>query len=123
MDAKRVKILKASYNEKWNLVFWDIVFMEDMRDTKLAWHAKDLSTALGIKDKNGEPAYIEPGLMKKFCSDIEGKEINLVIEKAVTFDKGHELSKGDMAKLAKGLDEMPMYETFMALQEEETAEK
>lgn len=74
MEQKtRVKILDTNYREDLNLVQWKIKMLEDDKNITLAWRGGDLGEALGITKE------IPPDLMEKFCKDMIGKEINLVL--------------------------------------------
>ena len=70
----KIKILDIKYDKEVNLVQWKILDLEDKKERILAWRGTDLGVALGIAN------YISPDLMEKFCKDMIGKEINLVIE-------------------------------------------
>jgi len=72
-QARRVKILETDYNEELNLVQWKVQDLETNNIIDMAWRGKDLGIALGITQE------IPPELMKKFCNDIIGKIINLVM--------------------------------------------
>jgi len=116
MEPRKVKVIKADYHEECDLLVWHVQGVDDKRTVKLAWPAQDISIAFNILDKDGEPAAIPPDLIRKFCADVEGKEINLVLEKSVTFDKDRDLTKEEMKELSEKMDEMPMYETLTAIQ-------
>jgi hypothetical protein len=70
---KRVKILNASYNDVTNIVKWEIRDIKEKRELTLAWNSNDLGQALGIEQM------IPPEAMSKFCEDMVGKEINLIM--------------------------------------------
>jgi len=81
-DKKRVKILDTDFNEELNLIQWKIQILENNSQIVLAWRGGDLGQALGID------TVISPDEMRKFCKDIKGKEINLVIKADnIPFDK------------------------------------
>ena len=75
-EPKRVTIIDTKYTEDSNLVEW-IVREEDGKEIVLAWLGSDLGTALGITQE------ISPDQMRKFCQDVKGKTINLIIEGAM----------------------------------------
>ena len=72
-SPRKVKILKAEYRDDLDLVIWSVQFKDNDKVVRMGWKSGDLRNALGIV---GE---IKPEEMKKFCSDIEGKEINMLI--------------------------------------------
>lgn len=106
--TSRVKILDTDYNKELNLVQWKIQMLEDEKQLVLAWRGSDLGHALGIT------AIIPPDIMKKFCEDIKGKEINLVMSSEMDqfdADKFANLSPTEMQKISNEMEEKyPFYE-------------
>lgn len=75
LPPRRVKILSSKYVEESDLIQWTLHFLDDGTDQTYVWPSIDLFTALNIKGK------ASPEVIHKFCSEIEGKEINFVIDK------------------------------------------
>jgi len=110
-EPKRVKILQTEYVKRNDLVVWTIQILSDMKVIRMAWLGNDLAIALGIKGK------IEPYLMTKFCQDMVGKEINLVIDAVIkeppTFSKDMDMKA--IKDLHDELDKYPYYEVVDAM--------
>jgi len=109
MEKKsRIKIVDTNYNEDFNLVQWKVNMLEDDKEIVLAWRGNDLGDALGITKE------IPPDLMKKFCKDMIGKEINLVISSDTDqFDveKFAQLKPEEMQNVINDLEKKyPFYE-------------
>ena len=106
--TSRVKILDTDFNEEMNLVQWKIRMLEDKTELVLAWRGNDLGHAVGIS------TIIPPDLMKKFCKDMKGKEINLVMSSQMgKFDVEEfaKLSEKEMQSISNKLEkEYPFYE-------------
>lgn len=75
MEASRVQILESKYEEKNDLVIWNLKFLDTGVEQRFCWPPIDLLAALGINVKT-----IESQHLHKFCSDMIGKEINFVVE-------------------------------------------
>jgi len=107
-DKKRVKILDTDFNEKLNLVQWKIQNIEDNTQIVLAWRGGDLGHAIGIN------TVIPPDEMRKFCKDMKGKEINLIMEADYnTFDKDSfkDLTQEQIQSLSNEMEQKyPFYE-------------
>ena len=106
--AKRVKILDASYVKEMRLVIWKIAIIDEDMVIRLAWRAGDLNQALDISIE------IPDDLMAKFCNDIIGKELNLVMEgQCVELPDGKmkDLSHVEIRELEKHLDQFPIAES------------
>jgi len=109
MEKKvRVKILETDFNEELNLVQWKIKMLEEKTELVLAWRGTDLGHAIGVT------TFIPPDLMRKFCKDIEGKEINLVMTPEMTqyeAEKFSKLSQKEMQNISNEMEKRyPFYE-------------
>ena len=109
MEKKaRVKILETDFNEKLNLVQWKIKMLEEKTELVLAWRGNDLGQAIGID------TVIPPDLMRKFCKDMEGKEINLVMTPEMNqfeAEKFSKLSPVEMQNISNEMEKRyPFYE-------------
>jgi len=109
MEKKvRVKILETDFNEELNLVQWKIKMLEEKTEIVLAWRGSDLGHAMGID------VVIPPDLMRGFCKDIEGKEINLVMTPDMNqfeVEKFSKLSQIEMQNISNEMEKRyPFYE-------------
>jgi len=75
IPARRVKILQSKYVEESDLIQWSLHFLDDGLEQMYVWPSVDLLTALNIKGT------VTAAMIHKFCSDMQGKEINFVIDK------------------------------------------
>ena len=117
MKTNKVKIIDSLYYPSKSLVIWKIHFVEDknLSDMSIAWHKDDLSSLL-----LGDKVKITDEQMKKFCDDMNGKVINLVLEsgrKVVGKDTSN-LSFDEISSLADQLDSYPFHETQAFLEDE-----
>jgi len=107
-EKKRVKILDTDFNEKLNLVQWKVQNLKDNSQIVLAWRGGDLGPAIGIN------AEISNDEMRKFCKDIKGKEINLIMEADTnSFDKDSfkKLSPEQIQSMSNEMEQKyPFYE-------------
>jgi len=73
-ETSRVKILEAKYEEEKDLFVWKLRFLEKGNtEQSFCWPSVDLLSALGIKSKAA------PELLREFCENMTGKEINFVV--------------------------------------------
>ena len=106
-DAKKVKIIKSTYHEEKDIVEWLVEFVSDKKRVTMVWPSSDLGDALGIKQSIPKEA------MKNFCKEIEGKEINLVIESDIKDIPSFKDATNDQVdKLSKELDKYPFFESI-----------
>jgi len=113
-EPKKVKIIESKYYKQKDIVEWMIEFVEDKKQLRLVWPSSDLGVALGI---NG---YIKPELMEKFCKDIKGKEINLVMESDIQdVPSFKDMSIEQVNELSKKLDEYPFSSSIEIIQEKD----
>ena len=106
-EPKKVKIIESTYYEEKDVVEWLIEFVDNKNRIKLVWPSSDLGTALGIEK------YIPPEAMKKFCKDIEGKEINLVMEADIKdMPSIKDMNEDEIDALSKKLDKYPFFESI-----------
>ena len=106
-NPKRIKIIKSKYHTDKDIVEWLVEFAEDKHRMTLVWPSKDLGAAIGIK------AVIPPKDMEKFCKDIEGKEINLIIESDIeSVPSFKDMSNDQLERLNKTLDKYPFAESL-----------
>ena len=106
-DSKRVKIIKSSYHEEKDVVEWLVEFISDKKRITMVWPSTDLGFTLGITDTIPKEA------MKKFCKEIEGKEINLIIESDMKdIPSFKEATSDQIDKISKELDKYPFFESI-----------
>lgn len=116
-DSRRVRIENTEYNEKYKIVFWEMLDLSSNERIRQAWRSSDLAEALGITQE------ISAKDMLKFCDDMIGKEINLVMQaKAGELPAMDSLSESDMAKLDKDLNNYPLSEVYQILTDAEAGE-
>lgn len=109
---QKVTILDTKYTEDKDLVEW-IVKTTDDKEIVLAWPSSDLGEALGIQGK------IEPHHMKKFCQDVKGKTINLVIEGQMKeLPNIKDMTNDQIEKISKELDRYCFHEISEELNRE-----
>lgn len=77
LRTHRIKILHSEYIEKSDLIRWDVLFFDDSVEQSYVWPSVDLLSSLNIKGK------VDPSVLHKFCDDVKGKTINLVVDKDV----------------------------------------
>lgn len=112
-EPKRVTIIDTKYTEDSNLVEW-IVREEDGKEIVLAWLGSDLGTALGITQE------ISPDQMRKFCQDVKGKTINLIIEGAMKeMPNIKDMTTDQIHKLSNEMDKYPFHETIQEMNKAE----
>jgi len=105
---RKILILESEYSEENNLVVWKVRFLDDNSELTLAWHKNDLCEAL-----LGKEVHASHEDMKKFCSNMDGKEISIVMSPSqhvipTTGISG--LSIEDMHAISSSLDSYPFYE-------------
>ena len=106
-EPKKVKIIESTYYEEKDVVEWLIEFVDNKNRIKLVWPSTDLGIALGIEQN------ISPEQMKKFCKDIKGKEINLVMEADIKdMPSVKDMNDAEIDALSKKLDKYPFFESI-----------
>lgn len=106
-NPKRIKILKSKYHKEKDIVEWLVEFSEDKNRMTLVWPSKDLGLAIGIK------SIIPQKEMEKFCKDIEGKEINLIIESDIeSVPSFKDMNNDQLDRLNNTLDKYPFFESI-----------
>jgi hypothetical protein len=106
-EPQRVKIVKSSYHEDKDVVEWLVEFVSDKKRITMVWPSSDLGVTLGITKSISKEA------MKKFCKEIEGKEINLVIKADIEDVPSFKDATSDQIdKLSKELDKYPFFESI-----------
>lgn len=98
MNQHRVKIVKSEYIEASDLIKWDVFFYEDSTTQTYVWPSIDLVNSFKIKGKLTKENFYE------FCSKIEGKDINLVIDKNVRVPE-EKISQKDFSKINKQISD------------------
>lgn len=73
-EKQKIKIVTSKYHEEKDLIIWDVLFIDTGVEQAFCWPSIDLMKALNITAK------VLPEQLHKFCSDIEGKTITMVIE-------------------------------------------
>jgi hypothetical protein len=106
-EPKKIRVLSTRFEKTSGMIYWKVLFLEDNKEMTLAWPKQDLVPAL-----LGNESFILPDEeIEKFCQNILGKEINLVIACDTQFpDKVKDLSTEKIQKLAQDLDRFPFYE-------------
>lgn len=105
-NPRKVVIVDTEYDEELDLVVWEFEYVDDKEHISMGWKSKDLSLALGIKGD------IESSLMKKFCEDMKGNKINLVIEGQVVDAKISEMNRDQLIQLSQEVDKYPYREVL-----------
>jgi hypothetical protein len=106
-EPQKVKIIKCKYHEEKDVVEWLVEFISDKKRITMVWPSKDLGSTLGIG------CVIPPEAMKKFCKDIEGKEINLVIESDIRdIPSFKDATDDQIDNMSKVLDKYPFFESI-----------
>jgi hypothetical protein len=84
------------YIETSDLIKWTLEFLDDGMMQTYVWPSCDLLKALKITRTEVDPSHL-----RKFCKDMDGKEINFVIDREpelpepkITQEQYKELSKG-----------------------------
>jgi len=81
----------------------------------LAWRGSDLGTALGITQE------ITPEHMIKFCEEIKGKTINLIIEGAIKeMPNIEDMTTDQIHRLSNEMDKYPFDETIQEMNKAES---
>lgn len=70
---QKVKVQKAEYDEASDTISWEVI-LAGGRKADLVWRRDDFGPTFKIN------ALIPVSLVKEFCTNMVGKEINLVIE-------------------------------------------
>ena len=114
----RIKILDTGYSPKTNLVKWHIrnLEVEGNNEMVLAWLGSDLHTAIGISQP------IPPELIKDFCIQMRGKEINLVMMSDLEYQSAEDLkdsSESELEAVHNEIDKYPYYEVIKEIQKED----
>lgn len=104
MKIEKVKILKSIFDEKANLIIWEVENVDNKGKMKFAWHPSDLGKSLNIKSK------IPKDLMKKFLKDIEGKVINLKTEADNIIDNVDVKNEDSINEANDNMNKYPFYE-------------
>tara|TARA_Y100000310_G_scaffold344994_1_gene461014 strand:- start:1052 stop:1471 length:420 start_codon:yes stop_codon:yes gene_type:complete len=115
MSKKRVEILETYYDEKKDLVQWMVRDVETDKKVVLCWPGSDLGYAVGVKQE------LPPKLIRKFCKDVEGKTINLVMEADIKELDVKDFGNLDEAALRKHhdvFDKYPYHEVISTLEEQ-----
>jgi len=106
-EQQKVKIIKSKYHKEKDVVEWLIEFVSDKKRITMVWPSNDLGIALGItKDIPIEE-------MEKFCKDIKGKEINLVIESDMKdIPSFKDATDDQIDNMSKVIDKYPFFESI-----------
>lgn len=72
-SPQKVMVHKAEYDEASDTIAWEVT-LAGGRKADLVWRRDDFGTTFKIN------ALIPVSLVKEFCTNMVGKEINLVIE-------------------------------------------
>ena len=111
-NPRRVKIENTEYNDKYNIVFWEMLDIGTGEKICQAWRGTDLGETLGIKGD------IPPDLMRKFCDDMKGKELNLVMEGInIELPTSGDVANEQFEAVSKRFDEFPLDEVCRILTE------
>ena len=114
MSIQKVHIVETFYDEKRDLVQW-LVKDTQQKQIVLCWLGKDLGPAVGIN------AHIPPHLIAEFCSNMEGKEVNLDMRADITQldpEEFKKMSQSDLEQAHDTLDQYPFYEVLDTLEEQ-----
>ena len=111
MEKKKIKILDTKYIKDSDLVYWDVVIIDEEKNISLAMHGKDMLTGFGILDN------VEYDQMLEFLDMIKGKQLEWQTESTIT--NVPDLNNDDAVYNAiKEIDKYPFEEV-----EEEEKEK
>ena len=78
MDKKKIKILDTKYIKDKDLVYWEIVIIDEEKNISLAMHGKDMLAGFGILDS------VEYSQMLEFLDMIKGKQLEWQTESTIT---------------------------------------
>lgn len=108
-QAKKIKILATRFERASGMIYWKVVFLEDNKEMTLAWPKQDLIPAL--LGKNFVDFILPDEEIEKFCHNILGKEVSLVITCDMQMPSDMKnLTTEKMQKLSQHLDQFPFYE-------------
>jgi hypothetical protein len=123
-QAKKIKILATRFEKTSGMIYWKVIFLEDNKEMTLAWPKQDLIPAL--LGKKLIDFVLPDEEIEKFCHNILGKEISLIITCGMQMPSDlKNLTTERIQKLAQNLDQFPFYEVChdMGLIQKEDGEK
>ena len=114
-SPRSIRILKADYEEKRDLVLWDVEDIKTGDKRVLAHLGKELHLAIGLKDP------LTPDLIRCFCKELEGKTKQLVMQ--ASFQEipmpGKDSTQEELQSMHDGIDQYPYREVAEHIAEQE----
>ena len=78
MDKKKIKILDTKYIKDKDLVYWEVIIIDEEKSMSLAMYGKDMLAGFGILDN------VEHNQMLEFLDMIKGKQLEWQTESTIT---------------------------------------
>ena len=106
-DKRKVKILSANYDESLDLLEWQIIDVVTGKYLTLAWRAKDIPVALGMKLKDGQK--IPAKSIHDFCHKMTGQIRDFVFKKDDGFISPKDITFNNEEATMKSLENFDNY--------------
>jgi len=106
-DKRKIKIISANYDESLDLLEWQIIDVATGKSLTLAWRAKDIPAALGMKLKDDQKIPVKA--LHDFCHKMTGQIRDFVFKKDDGFISPKDITLNNEEATMKSLENFDNY--------------